>query len=297
MFFSENRERIEAACGGGRVLDVGGWADPFPRADYVLDLFSYETRSLTYHGIDRLPDSVLYPGPRPGERFRKETWVVHDICSSRPFPFPDKFFDFVICSHTLEDLRDPVRVCEELVRVGRAGYLETPSRIVEQTVGPSGAVGASHHRWMVEMSARGVTFTMKPPHLHLTPEACIPLPYTHRLPEREKYAWLFWQDEFEFSERLVPDPVADAMAFARGLDIPALAWWRLAYRRLGYRLRHLLARRKTRPEASQRDGGLWTWPKLVAAASPNHPDIRMTLASREIPQPPDARPKANRDAH
>gem|GEM_PF-6800036 len=32
-------------------------------------------------------------------------------------------FDFVVCSHTLEDVRNPGRGCEEILRVGKAGYL------------------------------------------------------------------------------------------------------------------------------------------------------------------------------
>ncbi len=28
------------------VLDVGSWADPFERADWVIDMYPYETRGL-----------------------------------------------------------------------------------------------------------------------------------------------------------------------------------------------------------------------------------------------------------
>lgn len=86
----DHQTKIEALVGDGLVLDIGGWCDPFLRADYVLDVFPYETRGLAYHGIGKLPISVVYPEPLPGERFTKKTWFVHDICSERPFPFPDK---------------------------------------------------------------------------------------------------------------------------------------------------------------------------------------------------------------
>jgi len=42
-----------------------------------------------------------------------------------------KEVDFVSCSHVLEDLRDPIRVCEEIVRVGKRGYIEVPSKTAE----------------------------------------------------------------------------------------------------------------------------------------------------------------------
>lgn len=43
-----------------------------------------------------------------------------------PYPFPDKYFDFLICSHVLEHLNDPVRTCHEFSRIAKAGYIEVP---------------------------------------------------------------------------------------------------------------------------------------------------------------------------
>src|SRR5689334_14191060 len=97
------------------VLDIGGWARPFNRANWVMDAESYDTRG--YYGKSR---------PAQGgdhEVFTRETWVQRDICDKAPFPFPDKHFDFVICSHTLEDIRDPLWVCSEILRVGKRGYI------------------------------------------------------------------------------------------------------------------------------------------------------------------------------
>ena len=70
------------------------------------------------------------------------------MCNSH-WPFPDKTFDFVVCSHLLEDVRDPITVCRELCRVGKAGYIETPSRIREIfSKGPS--LQASMSRYLVD---------------------------------------------------------------------------------------------------------------------------------------------------
>src|SRR5437763_12138274 len=125
------------------VLDVGGWADPFERADWVLDVMPYETRGL----YER--EGWTAPRPRDDERFTQATWVQRDLCDRSPFPFADNQIDFAICSHTLEDLRDPVWVCSELARVAKAGYVETPSRLEEQSWGVSGPwVGWPHHRWL-----------------------------------------------------------------------------------------------------------------------------------------------------
>lgn len=265
MFLHENLERIEAACGNGLVLDVGGWGDPFPRADYVLDCFNYETRSLLYHGVGSLPDTCLYPAPRPGERFRPDTWVVHDICSPGPFPFPDKMFDFVVCSHTLEDVRDPIRVCAEMIRVGRAGYIETPSRLVEQTRGFGGQVGASHHRWLVEMGDAWIDFTMKSTHLHTRADCSIPIAFTHRLPTKSKVSFLFWNGSFDYTERMVEDPLEDAAMFVRTMNIPRSMLFREWLGVVKCRLTAIALYRRKKPE---RDLGLWTWTKLFRAAAP-----------------------------
>jgi ubiquinone/menaquinone biosynthesis C-methylase UbiE len=53
----------------------------------------------------------MLQGPLP-EGFTRDTWVQRDICDHEPWPFEDRQFDFVVCSHTLEDVRDPVWVCK-----------------------------------------------------------------------------------------------------------------------------------------------------------------------------------------
>ncbi len=146
-----SRERIRRELSDEAVvLDVGGWASPLHRADWVLDLMPYETRGL-YGEPDADP-----------QRFTDETWVQRDMCAREPWPWPADFFDFVVCSHTLEDIRDPVFVCEEMDRVGRAGYIEVPSRAEEQTLGVQGNwIGWGHHHWLCDVTSEGIDFVFK----------------------------------------------------------------------------------------------------------------------------------------
>ncbi|MGI8845859.1 MAG: class I SAM-dependent methyltransferase, partial [Thermoleophilaceae bacterium] len=132
--------RILANLGSGDlVLDVGAGANPFERADWVIDLWPYGKRGI-YGRQDRA-----------AERFSEATWVLHDICDPGPWPFADDQFDFAVCSHTLEDVRDPVGVCAELSRVARAGYIEVPSRLEEQSLGVQGPwAGWGHHHWLID---------------------------------------------------------------------------------------------------------------------------------------------------
>src|SRR5437764_10623004 len=112
------RELIRTLPAGAAVLDVGGGASPFPRADYVLDLRPYQERGSGSSGSahQHLADVPVRYGP--------DTWVVWDVCDHHPWPFRDGQFDFAVCSHLLEDVRDPVWVCSELGRVAKAGYIE-----------------------------------------------------------------------------------------------------------------------------------------------------------------------------
>jgi methionine biosynthesis protein MetW len=191
MLRSSQERVLEQLSDDALVLDVGGWASPFARADWVIDLMPYETRS-PYEWSDRSPD----------HRFSKETWVQRDICDKEPYPFEDDRFDFVVCAQTLEDVRDPVWVCSEMIRVGRAGYIEVPSRLVEQTYGMHGPwVGYSHHRWLIDVDGNDITFVFKTHEVNRD-GSHFPRHFVDALAPEEHEAILWWEHEFGFSERI-----------------------------------------------------------------------------------------------
>jgi hypothetical protein len=178
------------------VLDVGGWARLFARADWVIDLMPYESRGL--YGYDQ--------GGRDEERFRAGTWVQRDICAREPWPFEDGQFDFAICSHTLEDVRDPVWVCAELQRVARAGYIEAPSRLQEQTHGIQGPwVGWGHHHWLVETTRdpAAIEFVFKHHVLHGRRDLQLARNVYERLTPAERVQTLWWHGSFDAHERIL----------------------------------------------------------------------------------------------
>lgn len=191
MLPDSRRRIVDALDDGDRVLDVGGWARPLARADWVIDMMPYETRG-------------IYGEPDPNaERFTANTWVERDICEREPWPFADKSFDFAVCSHTLEDIRDPVWVCSELNRVAKAGYIEVPSRLEEQGFGVHGPwVGWSHHRWLVDISDGSVEFVFKPHLLSGRAEFHIPADLAATLTETERVQCLFWDGGFSYRERI-----------------------------------------------------------------------------------------------
>jgi hypothetical protein len=191
----ESRQRILDLLGPtDQVLDVGGWASPFPRADWVIDLQPYETRGL--YGYDDVD--------RDQERFTAASWVQADICDHAPWPFADGQFDFAICSHTLEDVRDPIRVCAELQRVAKAGYIEVPSRVEEQSVGVDGNwPGWAHHRWLCDVRDKRIEFVHKSHFLRAGGEHTLSGESTMQLPMAARRLALWWTDSFEFGERVL----------------------------------------------------------------------------------------------
>jgi len=215
MILLSNLTELRArAAAVARVLDVGGWRHPFNLATHVIDLGSHATRNARA-ALD----------PEDAERFSAETWVVHDVCRT-PWPFPDKFFDFVICSHLLEDVRDPLAVCGELNRVGAAGYIETPSRTREifakarffnakSLLGHVPEVGFYHHRWFVEADGAHLRFTAKTTALLERRDRYITRrDIGRKLSEPESGLGLFWEGGFT-AEETFADPRTDYAAFRR----------------------------------------------------------------------------------
>jgi len=123
---------------GDRVLEVGGAANAFPRADVVCDLTFGETRQ------------------RNGSPGVFAAGVRYVEAAVESLPFDDGAFDFVYCTQVLEHVRDPVRAAAELSRVASRGFVETPSRAGELLN------GNPTHRWIVDRDGEALVFTPRP---------------------------------------------------------------------------------------------------------------------------------------
>ena len=105
------------------VLEIGSGHEPYPRSDVLLDKYL----------DNRERASRLVTGRRP-----------FFLSDANRMPFKDKSFDFVICSHVLEHATDVKAFLDEVQRVGKAGYIETPSEIWEMMFS-----SRDYHRWIV----------------------------------------------------------------------------------------------------------------------------------------------------
>lgn len=121
---------------GDKVLDIGSGAYPFPLATHLADLYEGETP----HRAE--------PLVRDHREFR--------VCNIEELPYGDKEFEFVYCSHVLEHVPDPAKACEEIMRVGKSGYIETPSRTSDIMFNFTGL--KNHHRWHIILAKNTLIF-------------------------------------------------------------------------------------------------------------------------------------------
>jgi len=91
---------------GSRILDIGPGKYPLQIATHYLDV--------SQNHLNNAP---------AGEK------INSDIQGKTPFP--DKYFDYVFCSHVLEHLDDPEAALKEISRIGKCGVIAVPSAFKE----------------------------------------------------------------------------------------------------------------------------------------------------------------------
>ena len=116
------------AAGEYRVIDVGGrynpWADE--HTDAYVDLFPTESSGKTIF-VGNICESAV--------------WEAIEASGNR--------FDFSICTHVLEDIRDPFFVASRLAKISTAGYVSVPTKHSEMAnVESKFYLGYCHHRWV-----------------------------------------------------------------------------------------------------------------------------------------------------
>lgn len=117
-----------------KVLDLGSGNHPFPLATHRIDLFVENN----FH--------------RGGVKFVRDNRPIY-VANIESLPFRDKEFDFIYCSHVLEHVDDPQKACKEIMRVGKRGYIETPTRLSDMVYNFSYL-----HRWNVNVVGKSLIF-------------------------------------------------------------------------------------------------------------------------------------------
>jgi len=105
------------------VLEIGSGHNPKPRSDVLCD---------------KLPEDDAQRG---GKIIQDRPFITAD---GQYLPFADKSFDYIISCHVLEHTESPALFLSELMRVGKAGYIETPTEIGEKLY------GWEYHKWVLK---------------------------------------------------------------------------------------------------------------------------------------------------
>jgi SAM-dependent methyltransferase len=116
-----------------RLLEIGPGHNPFAGVTHLLERYVSD-------GHERGGNALLVP-----------TFARLIVGEATVLPFGKGAFDFVYASHVLEHVEDPVQACREIMRVGAAGYIETPSPFLEQglAIGDESSPAHWFHRWFV----------------------------------------------------------------------------------------------------------------------------------------------------
>lgn len=147
-----------------KILEVGG-----------------SSRQLTEVPVHTMID-IVYPTKFPHHtepRLLAEHFVQLDLSTDK-FPFSDKYFDFVFCGHTVEDMYDPRLAISEMGRVAKRGLLVTPTRgsemeytrydVTDWLTGGNRLPGRAHHYWLFEKKGKDYLMTTKHYPLLYSPE-------------------------------------------------------------------------------------------------------------------------------
>lgn len=119
-----------------KVLEIGSGHDPMFRSNVIVDKFSKDNSH-------RCGEILVYP---------HQQFIEAD---GERLPFPDNSFDYVVCNQVLEHTEHPDRFIAEIARVGRSGYIETPSMLGELMF-PKGS-----HKWVILLIDNKLVFYEK----------------------------------------------------------------------------------------------------------------------------------------
>lgn len=122
--------------GDFKVIDVGGsvngWSSPY--VDAVVDFNDLEKNNTN---IKHFKCDITHP-----DSYEEILNYVNK----------NGKFHFCICTHTLEDIINPVYVCEQICKISNEGYISFPSKFRELSRFEGGNYrGYIHHRWIFKV--------------------------------------------------------------------------------------------------------------------------------------------------
>ena len=116
-----------------KVIDVGGsyggWSTPY--VDAIVDF-----NNITLNNIN----NIIF--------FKIDITNPNDYDELLSYIEKNGKFDFCVCTHTLEDIMNPIFVCEQIEKISNEGYISFPSKYAELSRIEGNYRGYIHHRWI-----------------------------------------------------------------------------------------------------------------------------------------------------
>lgn len=169
--------RMKKSEGVFRVVDVGGsyvgWSVPI--VDAIID----------FNDCVGLPSHIIH--------FKCDITNHVDWTVILEYVFRMGKFDFCICTHTLEDIMNPVFVCQQIMRIALSGYIAVPSKYRELSRFEGDYRGYIHHRWIFTIKNNVVIGFPKIGYL----ENCVLFNTIADLSENKSDLSFFWKDTLD----------------------------------------------------------------------------------------------------
>lgn len=125
-------EKKRAVNPGYKVIDLGGSANPW--CDKYVD---------AYVDYCDVPGKKIYKGDLQSEALWEE--------------LAREKWDFCICTHVLEDIRDPRFVIDKITKHFKGGFISVPNKHTEMSHIESPLyLGYCHHRWIFTLAENNI---------------------------------------------------------------------------------------------------------------------------------------------
>jgi ubiquinone/menaquinone biosynthesis C-methylase UbiE len=129
--------------------------------------------------------------------------VYTKIEPNKKLPFKDKEFDYIILSHVLEHVPNLLEFKDELVRIGKSGYIELPTKLYDNVVFGSDEPILGHKWWFeFDDDNKILKYTKKVDAI----EKFMSVGTSWKFQEYFEDSFLlqfYWKDDFEMVERKI----------------------------------------------------------------------------------------------
>lgn len=112
-----------------KIIDIGGASNPWldNHVDAYFDIQNFNTNKQLIQG----------------DLNNQQIWSTIE----------SKSWDFSICTHVLEDVRDPILLLNNIIRISKKGFIAVPNCIQEfKNIESDYWLGYCHHRWLFSIN-------------------------------------------------------------------------------------------------------------------------------------------------